>query len=78
MVGFFLVAQLAYITAFAPSARRSPLRRRSALAVPYLAALATGVHPLAVVGGIVFLASDAMIALGEFTTWFAPPAPASG
>lgn len=105
MVGFFLVAQLAYLAAFAPSARRGPLRRRPVLAVPYvaalalllvaclpgagalvvpavvygvclvsMAALATGVHPLAAVGGVVFLASDAMIALGEFTTWFAPPA----
>ncbi|MGV8965160.1 MAG: lysoplasmalogenase [Cellulomonas sp.] len=105
MVGFFLVAQLAYITAFAPTFRGGPLRRRPALAVPYvgalvlllvaclpgagtlvvpavvygvclttMAALATGVHPLAAVGGVVFLASDAMIALGEFTTWFSPPA----
>ena len=39
-----------------------------------MAALATGVHPLAAVGGAVFLASDAMIALGQFTTWFTPPA----
>ncbi|RYV50359.1 lysoplasmalogenase [Pengzhenrongella frigida] len=105
MVGFFLVAQLAYIAAFAPAARTGPLGRRPALAVPYvaalvlllvacvpgagtlvvpavvygvclvtMAALAAGVHPLAAVGGVVFLSSDAMIALGEFTTWFTPPA----
>lgn len=105
MVGFFLVAQIAYIAAFAPTARRGPLHRRPLLAVPYLAgfvlllvacvpgagnlvgpavvygaclvtmaALATGVHPLAAVGGAVFLTSDAMIALGEFATWFDPPA----
>lgn len=39
-----------------------------------MAVLATGVHPLAGVGGAVFLVSDAMIALGAFTDWFAPPA----
>ncbi|MFC8598625.1 lysoplasmalogenase family protein [Isoptericola sp. NPDC057191] len=39
------------------------------------AVLATGVHPLAGVGGAVFLVSDAMIALGAFTDWFAPPSP---
>ncbi|GAA1739965.1 hypothetical protein GCM10009809_39360 [Isoptericola hypogeus] len=38
------------------------------------AVLATGVHPLAGIGGAVFLVSDAMIALGAFTDWFAPPA----
>ena len=105
MVGFFLCAQVAYIAAFAPTARRGPLRPRPAILVAYLAtfalllvacvpgagslvgpvvgygaclatmaALATGVHPLAAVGGAVFLASDAMIALGQFTTWFDPPA----
>ena len=105
MVGFFLLAQLAYIAAFGPSANGGPLRRRPALVLPYtvalaallvacvpgagtlvghavvygaclvtMAALASGVHPLAAVGGVVFLASDAMIALGQFTTWFTPPA----
>ncbi|NNU28591.1 lysoplasmalogenase [Isoptericola sediminis] len=39
-----------------------------------MAVLATGVHRLAGIGGAVFLASDAMIALGAFTDWFAPPA----
>jgi hypothetical membrane protein len=35
-----------------------------------MAILATGVHPFAGAGGAVFLASDAMIALGAFTPWF--------
>lgn len=39
-----------------------------------MAVLATGVHRLAAIGGVVFLVSDAMIALGAFTAWFAPPA----
>jgi len=105
MVGFFLLAQLAYVVAFWPH-RREGAARRPALLLPYAAAaaalvvacapgapgpllaavvvygvclvamavLATGVHPLAGAGGVVFLASDAMIALGAFTDWFAPPA----
>lgn len=39
-----------------------------------MAVLATGLGRLAAVGGVVFLVSDAMIALGSFTTWFDPPA----
>ncbi|MCK9793358.1 lysoplasmalogenase [Isoptericola sp. 4D.3] len=105
MVGFFLLAQVAYVVAFWP-ARRASVARRPVLLLPYAAAaaalvgacapgapgpllaavvvygaclvamavLATGVHPLAGVGGAVFLVSDAMIALGAFTDWFAPPA----
>jgi uncharacterized membrane protein YhhN len=38
MVGFFLVAQLAYIAAFAPRFRAGPLRRRPVLALPYVGA----------------------------------------
>jgi uncharacterized membrane protein YhhN len=38
MVGFFLVAQVAYIGAFAPRFRGGPLRRRPVLALPYVAA----------------------------------------
>lgn len=105
MVGFFLLAQVAYVVAFWPTrgasvARRPLLLAHYALAAvalvvacapgapgPMLAAvvvygvclvamavLATGVHPLAGAGGVVFLASDAMIALGAFTGWFDPPA----
>ncbi|SKC72696.1 lysoplasmalogenase [Krasilnikoviella flava] len=105
MVGFFLLAQAAYVVAFWP-ARGASVARRPALLAPYavaavalvaacapgapgpllaavvvygvclvaMAVLATGVHPVAGAGGIVFLASDAMIALGAFTDWFAPPA----
>ncbi|MFE6970517.1 lysoplasmalogenase [Isoptericola sp. NPDC057653] len=104
MVGFFLLAQVAYVVAFWPT-RAHSVARRPVLLLPYavaavalvaacapgagpllaavvvygvclvtMAVLATGVHPLAGVGGAVFLASDAMIALGAFTDWFAPPA----
>jgi uncharacterized membrane protein YhhN len=38
MIGFFLLAQLCYITAFAPGARRSPVLRRPLLALPYVVA----------------------------------------
>ncbi|PFG43445.1 putative membrane protein YhhN [Isoptericola jiangsuensis] len=44
-----------------------------ALCLGTMAVLSTGVHRLAAIGGAVFLASDAMIALGAFTDWFAPP-----
>ncbi|WP_426592218.1 lysoplasmalogenase [Cellulomonas sp. McL0617] len=39
MVGFFLLAQVAYVVAFAPDARRSVLHRRPVLLVPYAAVL---------------------------------------
>lgn len=35
MIGFFLLAQVCYITAFAPGARRSAILRRPLLALPY-------------------------------------------
>lgn len=35
MIGFFLLAQVCYITAFVPGARRSPILRRPLLAWPY-------------------------------------------
>jgi uncharacterized membrane protein YhhN len=105
MVGFFLLAQAAYVVAFWP-ARRASVARKPLLLAPYavaavvlvaacapgaagpllaavvvygvclvaMAVLATGVHPLAGAGGAVFVASDAMIALGAFTDWFDPPA----
>lgn len=38
-----------------------------------MAVLATGLGRLAGIGGAIFLASDAMIALGSFTEWFDPP-----
>ena len=41
MVGFFLLAQVAYVVAFAPSVRTSVVHRRRLLVLPYLAALGT-------------------------------------
>ncbi|PVU81844.1 lysoplasmalogenase (plasmid) [Cellulomonas sp. WB94] len=35
MIGFFLLAQVCYITAFVPGARRSAILRRPVLALPY-------------------------------------------
>jgi uncharacterized membrane protein YhhN len=40
-----------------------------------MAVLATGVNPLAGVGGAVFFVSDALIALDAFAGWYAPPVP---
>lgn len=97
MVGGFLLAQLAYVTAFWPYARRSPALRPLPLAgyaafgvavvascaaqagpltaavVVYAAALSTmsatawGLGRTAGIGGLVFLASDTLIALRSFT-----------
>lgn len=39
MVGFFLLAQVAFVVAFAPDARRSVLHRRPVLLLPYAAVL---------------------------------------
>ncbi|WP_051640069.1 lysoplasmalogenase [Cellulomonas sp. URHE0023] len=39
MVGFFLLAQVAFVVAFAPDARRSVLHRRPVLLLPYVAVL---------------------------------------
>lgn len=105
MVGFFLLAQIAYIAAFAPYGRAEiwGRRRRSTigclvavgllilacapgagpLLVPALlygaalgamAILAAGVDRRVAVGGVLFLVSDGMIALGAFADWFSPPA----
>ncbi|MCC2336382.1 lysoplasmalogenase [Cellulomonas wangsupingiae] len=41
MVGFFLLAQVAYVAAFAPFVRRSVVHRRRLLLLPYAAALGT-------------------------------------
>lgn len=40
MVGFFLLAQVAYVVAFSPSVRSSVLHRRRLLVLPYVAVLA--------------------------------------
>jgi uncharacterized membrane protein YhhN len=40
-----------------------------------MAVLATGVHPLAAVGGAVFFVSDGLIALDAFANWYDPPVP---
>ncbi|NKX93197.1 lysoplasmalogenase [Sanguibacter hominis ATCC BAA-789] len=104
MVGFFLVAQVVYASAFWPlrqgsAAVRAPwslLAYAAALAMivalcageagPLLPALlvyagalvttsvlAWGAGPVAGVGGVVFLASDAMIGLRAFAPSFDPP-----
>ena len=39
MVGFFLLAQVAYVVAFAPDVRRSVVHRRPVLLLPYAAVL---------------------------------------
>lgn len=105
MVGFFLLAQLAYVIAFWPLRARSIAQRSSrawplplaafalvlvvllwwclpeagALAVPVvlygtvlvaMAVLATGVHRLAALGGVLFVLSDGLIALDAFAAWF--------
>lgn len=101
MVGGFLLAQLAYSTAFWPRRGRSILMRRRGYLLPYLlvlaaflaaclpgagvlapavvvygvvllatAILATGVNAIAALGGIVFIASDGMIALGAFADFW--------
>ena len=73
MVGCFLVAQVGYIVAFAPSARRSVLHRRPLLLVPYAAVLVALVAacapgagsllvPVAVYGGA--LTAMAVLATG--------------
>jgi len=97
MVGCFLLAQVAYVVAFAPYARRSVAFRRPVALVGYaavlvglvawcaphagsllapvavyggclvaMAVLATGLSPLAGVGGAVFVLSDSLIALDHF------------
>lgn len=97
MVGFFLLAQIAYVVAFAPFMRTSVVHRHPLLALPYavvlalllalcaphagslrapvvvygvmltgMAVLATGLGPVAALGGAVFLVSDALIALEAF------------
>lgn len=104
MVGLFLCAQIAYLTAFWPFHRSSVLRKPAVagyvvafaallvacvpgagvLAGPVvvygvclalMAVLATGVHPLAGLGGALFFVSDGLIALGAFADWYRPPVP---
>ncbi|WP_233549764.1 lysoplasmalogenase [Cellulomonas rhizosphaerae] len=73
MIGCFLVAQVAYVVAFAPDARRSVLHRRPALLVPYALVLVglvaacaphadTLLVPVAVYGGV--LTAMAVLATG--------------
>jgi uncharacterized membrane protein YhhN len=98
MVGFFLLAQATYITAFLPYWDRSVAGRRPLTTLPYAAAfvsllaltragagsllvpivvyglalttmaiLSTALGPLAGIGGLVFMFSDALIAIEAFT-----------
>lgn len=73
MVGFFLLAQVAYVVAFAPHVRRSVVYRRPLLLLPYaavlvglVAACAPGADsllvPVAIYGGV--LAAMAVLATG--------------
>ncbi|MEN0129770.1 MAG: lysoplasmalogenase [Brevundimonas sp.] len=73
MVGCFLVAQVAYVVAFAPDVRRSVLHRRPALLVPYAVVLVVLMAaclphagslalPVAVYGGV--LTAMAVLATG--------------
>lgn len=73
MVGFFLMAQIAFIVAFAPDARRSVLHRRPVLLLPYAVVLVVMVGacaqgagtlliPVAVYGGC--LAAMAVLSTG--------------
>lgn len=108
MVGFFLLAQVAYVVAFWPRRTASLAHRGTrgwpfplaaylvvlgvflawcvpgagALTVPVvlygallvaMAVLATGVHPLAALGGALFVLSDGLIALDAFTGWYELP-----
>lgn len=97
-VGFFLLAQVAFIAAFWPWRHRTVVARSPWAFLPYAAALvailalvrdgigglevpvvvyavtitvmavlATGLGPLAGVGGAVFLLSDAILAVGTFS-----------
>lgn len=99
MLGAFLLAQLAYVVAFAPFASRSIARTRPVLLLPYvlvlaviiavtaggagayfpavvlyglvivaMAVLATGIDRIATVGAVLFLVSDALIAISAFAT----------
>jgi len=43
------------------------------LCLATMAVLATGLGRLTALGGAIFLVSDALIALGAFTTWYDPP-----
>lgn len=103
MLGFFLLAQLAYVAALLPFLRGSVARTRPLLLIPYLlallvlvavtaegagpflpaivvygvaivamAVLATGVDRVAATGAIVFLVSDALIALRAFADLVLP------
>jgi uncharacterized membrane protein YhhN len=73
MVGFFLLAQTAYVVAFAPTVRSSVARRRPVLLLPYAAVLVALVAlcapgagdllvPVAVYGGV--LVAMAVLATG--------------
>ena len=103
MLGCFLLAQLVYVTAFLPFASESIARRKPALLLPYvialailiavtggdsgalfpavvlygvvitaMAILATGIDRVATIGAILFLISDALIALDAFLTVHLP------
>ena len=76
MVGFFLLAQVAYVVAFVPDVRRSVVHRRPVLLLPYalvlaalMAACAPGAGdllvPVAVYGGVLTAAAVLATGLGR-------------
>jgi len=79
MVGFFLLAQVAYVVAFAPHVRRSVVYRRPLLLLPYaavlvglVAACAPGADsllvPVAIYGGVLTAMAVLATGLGRLAT----------
>lgn len=79
MVGFFLLAQVAYVVAFAPSVRRSVVHTRPVLLLPYAGVLvllvalcAPGADallvPVAVYGGVLVAMAVLATGLGRLAT----------
>ena len=79
MVGFFLLAQVAYVVAFAPLVRRSVVHTRPVLLLPYAAVLVTLVAlcapgadallvPVALYGGVLVAMAVLATGLGRLAT----------
>ena len=79
MVGFFLLAQVAYVVAFAPLVRRSVVYTRPVLLLPYAAVLAALVGlcapgadallvPVAIYGGVLVAMAVLATGLGRLAT----------
>ncbi|MCA5893900.1 lysoplasmalogenase [Isoptericola sp. NEAU-Y5] len=74
-VAVYAVAAVVLVGACAPGAPTVLLAAVVVYAVCLVttAVLATGVHRLAGIGGVVFLVSDSLIGLGAFAEWYALP-----